>query len=161
MSKALSMFILTLVLLGFLISTTVNMFGDMQQLTTENQKLSSEVTQLHANYETLVQERDTLKAENTELRTKLDAVQKVYVIENQARIKAESDVATYKKMMTNMVNNVQTLSPSICTQTEQQASYFGKVLSSDIVPLGAGSLVTLSIAILIVIRINHHRRHKK
>jgi len=161
MSKAFFILVFALVLLGFLISTTINMYNDMEQLKADNRKMLDEVTQLRSDYLVTAQERDTLKAEKAESNTKLIELQHAYTNEVQARLKAESDTAIYKGMMVDMINNAAATPKLSCTPPEEQATNPENLILSGIVPVGAGSLVILAMASLVVIIINHHRKHKK
>lgn len=161
MSNAISRLMLALVALGFLASTTMNMYGDVKQLEAENQKLSHELGQLRAQKEAIVQERDALLTENANLEDQLNAMQTAYQAENQARLKAESDVETYKGMLLDTANNVQTVSPSACAPADQQTTMPEALLLSTIAPVGASSLITLAVVGLVVTMINYSRKQKK
>jgi len=161
MSKAFFVLMLALVLLGFLMSTTMNMSGEIQQLKTDNQKLAFELNQLRSSYEALAQENGALKTQNADLNSKLEAVQTAYTVENQARLTAESELANYRSMVANMANDVQMTTPSICAPAQQQLTNAGTLLSSQIVPAGAGSLAGLIVATIIMILINLPQRQKK
>lgn len=161
MAKVILILVLIPVLLGFLLSNTINMQGDMQQLKDENQKLSYELSQLRSQYQTLVQERNAVLAENGNLNYQFNAIQTAYLVENQARLKAEAEVETYKGMILNMSSNVQTVSHSACVPNGQQAIQTEELFLSTIAPAGASSFVTLAIVGLVVTMINHLRRQKK
>ena len=161
MSKAFFMLMFALVLLGFLMSTTMNMSSEIEQLKADNQKLAFELNQLRSGYEALAQENDALKVQNANLNSKFEALQTAYVTENQARLKAELELANYRSMVANMANNVQTTAPSICPPAPQQITNSDKLLSSELVPAGAASLVGLAMASLILILNNLHRKQKK
>ena len=161
MTKVISFLMLALVLLGFLGAITIIMHGDMEQLKVENQKLSRELSQLRSNYQTIVRERDEARTENASLNAQFNTLQTAYLAENQARLKAESDVATYKSMVINMAKNVQTVPSAACLPAEQQAVKPEELLLSNIAPISASSLITLAVAIVVVSMINHSRRQKK
>lgn len=143
MSKALSILMLALVFLGFLISTTMNMYNDMEQMRAENQKLARELTQIQSAYEILVKEKDALVSENAGLNLRINALQNVYEEVNKARLRAEAEAASYQNMVANISNNVQTKTPPACTLQSQQSDGSEKFLVSSIIPIGAGSLITL------------------
>jgi regulator of replication initiation timing len=161
MSNAISRLMVALVALGFLASTTINLFSDMKQLEAENQKLSYELSQLHSQHEAIIQERDALLAENANLKDQFNAIQTAYLTENQARLQAEADVETYKGMILNMSNDVQTESLSTCVPVPHQARKPEELLLSGIVPIGASSLITLVGIGLIAAMINYFRKQKK
>lgn len=158
--KVIFSLMLPLVLLGFLSSTTMNMYGNMEQLKDENQKLSHELSQLRSNYQAVAQERDALRAEHENLKYQFNSIQTAYLTENQARLKAESDAATYKDMVFNLANHVQTGFPAACVPEEQQAIQPkpGEILLSNIAPLGAGSLIML---VVIGIMTRHYRMRRR
>ena len=161
MSNTFSRLMLALVLLGFLASTTMNMYGDLQQLKDENQKLSQELTQLRSNYGAVEQERNAMQAENADVHRQLDAFRNAYLSENQARLKAESDAANYKGMILNMAKNIQVVPPTVCLPAKQSAKRPEELLFSSIIPIGTGSLITLAMIGLVVALINHSRKQKK
>lgn len=161
MAKVILILVLIPVLLGFLLSNTINMYGDMQQLKGENQKLSDELSQLRSHYQTLVQERDAVLAENGNLNYQVNAIQSAYLVENKARLKADAEVEAYKGMILNLANNGQTVSHSACVPDVQQGIQTEELLPSTIAPAGASSLVTLAIVGLVEAMINHLRKQKK
>lgn len=161
MQKSFFLLVFVLVLLGFLASTSINMYNDMEQLKEDNQKLSSDLTQLRANYETISQERDRLKSNNTDLNNKFEALQTAYNAENQARLKAEADTEIYKGMMVNMMNNVPATSTLTCKSAEGQATSPENIFLSGIVPVGAGYLVLFAAVILFVAGKYHTRKNRK
>lgn len=161
MSQAISRLMWALVALGFLASTTMNMYGKMKKLEVENQKLAHELNQLRAQYETIVQERDALLAENANLKYQFNTIQTAYLTENQARLKAESDLETYKGMVLNMNNDVQTVFAATCTPTEKQAAKPEELLLSNIAPVGVSSLGVLTIAGLVVALIDYCQKHRR
>lgn len=161
MQKAFFLLVTALVLLGFLISTTFNIYDEMTQLKTNNQKISIELTQLRADYETTTQERDKLKIENTALKAKLDELQQVYISENQARLKAEADTAIYKGMMVDMMSNIPTTASSSSSLTDEQVTTSKNITSSVMAPVGVSSLATLILTSFAVSVINQYRKHKK
>jgi regulator of replication initiation timing len=161
MSNAISRLMLALVVLGFLASTTMNMYGDMKRLEAENQKLSHELGQLRSQYETIIPERDALLADNANLKSQFNAIQTAYLAENQARLKAESDVETYKGMVLNMANDGQAVSPAACAAVGPQVMNPEALVLSTIAPVGVSSLITLAVVGLIVAIINYSRKQKK
>jgi cell division protein FtsB len=161
MSKAIFVLMLALVTLGFLASTTMNLYGDMEQLRAENQKLALELNQLRSSYDALAQENGALKTQKDDLLNQLGGLQAAYAAENQARLTAESELANYRSMVANMANTGQTKLSAICPSSQEQATKSVKLLSSEIVPAGAGTLAGLVITSLILILINLHRRQKK
>lgn len=162
MSKAFFMSMFVLVLLGFLISTTINMYNEMVQIEAEYSKVTNELSQLRSNHETTLGERDALKAENTELETQLNQIQQAYTSEKQARLKAEADTAIYKGMLVDMMSKTPTseTSPISCTSTEVQAINSEEILHAGIIPVGAGSIAGLLVSFAVSIMINS-RRYKK
>ena len=161
MVKVILILMLPLVFLGFLMSNTIDMHGEMQQLKVENQQLSHELSQWRSHYETMVQERDALLAENANLKYQFNAIQTAYLTENEARLKAESELETYKSMVLNLTNNTGAVSPAACVPVEGQAMQPEKLLLSAIVPVGASSLITLAVVGLVVAMINYSRKQKK
>jgi regulator of replication initiation timing len=161
MVKVILILVLIPGLLGFLVSNTINMHGDLQQLQAENQKLSHELSQMRSHYGAMVQERDVLLAENANLRYQFDAIQTAYLTENQARLQAEADLETYKGMVLNLSNNAQTASAPACVPAGQQARMPGELLLSALAPVSLSSLFTLAIVGLIAAMINHSRKQKK
>ena len=161
MAKVILIVVLIPVLLGFLLSNTINMHGDMEQLKVENQTLSQELGQLRSQYQMLVQERDALLAENANLTYQFNTIHTAYLAENQARLQAEAYLETYKGMVVNMSSNVQTVSPLACVPAGQQARKTDELFLSTIAPVGASSLVTLAIVSIVVAMINDSRKQKK
>jgi regulator of replication initiation timing len=156
MVKVISILVLIPVLLGFLLSNTMHMYGDLQQLQDENQKLSHELSQLRSNYGAIVEERDALLSENANLKYQFDAIQTAYLTENQARLEAEADLETYKGMVVKPAGSVQTVSSSACTPAVTD-----EVFLSMIAPMSASSLATLAIVGMVAAMINYARRQKK
>jgi regulator of replication initiation timing len=157
MSNAISRLMWALVALGFLASTTLSMYSDMKKLEAENQKLSHALSQLRSNNETILQESDTLRAENENLKYQFNAMQTAYLTENQARLKAEADLETYKGMVLHTNNNVQTGSPIACVPAERHTVKPEELLFSNIAPVGTSSLATLAMVGLI----NYSRKQRK
>jgi hypothetical protein len=161
MAKVILILVMIPVLLGFLLSNTINMHGDLQQLKDENQRLSQELSQLHSYYGAIVQEHDALLTENANLNYQFNAIQTAYLTENQARLKAESELETYKGMVLNLPDNVQNISPLACGPGGQPARMPEELVLSTIAPVGAGSLVTLGIVCLVMAMIKHSRKQRK
>ena len=149
------------ILLGFLLSNTITMQGDMEQLKAENQNLSQELSQMRSEYQAMVQERDAVLAEYESLKYQFVSIQAAYLAENQARLKAEADVAAYQNMLIPVMGNVQTSLPSACLPAGEEAAQPEELLLSTIVPAGASSLLTLAAAGLVTAMIQHARRQKK
>jgi hypothetical protein len=160
MSKPISTLVFALVLLGFLIATTMFMYGDMEELKNENRELSGELKQLKSDYDATIHQRDTLKAENADLHSKLNLTQNAYIAENQARLKAESEAAIYKNMAVNMANNIQTSTELACTPMEKWAAN-SEVLLSSAIPASTSSLITLTMVGLVAYVTNRYQRRKK
>jgi hypothetical protein len=154
-------FVVALIVLGVLGTNLVYMYRDMEQLKVENQTLSYQLGELRTQYQNLVLERDTAVAESVNLRDQLNVLQSAYASENQARLQAESDAATYQNMVFNMSKNVQVASPLACLPAEQQTTAQGELLLSNVAPIGAGSFISLAVAGLLLAMINHARKQRK
>ncbi len=156
MSRTIMMLAFALVLLGFLASTTLNMYYDIETLRTENQKLSEALSRLSAEHKVITEERDMLRGQNEELLKKTEMLQQAYTTENQARFKAESDVAILQAMLNNMMQETQVTSPLADPQTEQQFMKSERDSFATVIPFGTG-FVTILVG---MIAINRHRVNK-
>ncbi len=154
MSKFLFLLAFALILLGFLVSNSINMLGDIQDLKAENQRISRELVRLQTAYQSVVQERDGLIAENGELKRKVDVIQQAYETEKQARLEAEGATAIYKGMLVNMMQT-QTESASACSPVVPQEVRPEAILFSGFVPFGAGFVGFLALIGLAVVIKNH------
>jgi len=160
MSKSISTLVFALVLLGFLIATTMFMYRDMEATKNENQKLLTDLVQLKSDYEATIYQRDTLKTENADLLNKLGLAQSVYIEEHQARLKAESEVATYKSLAMNIANNIQTPAELACSATDNWTPN-SRVLSSSIIPASTGSLITGTLVGFVAYITHYYQRRKR
>lgn len=161
MAKVIFLLMSPLVLLGGLIYKTVDMHGEMQQLKVENQQLSHELSQLRSNYEKIAQEHSTVLAENANIKSQFNAMQTAYLAENQARLKAESEIETYKNLLLNQGDNMLASSPSACVPAEGQGMKPEQALLSTIAPVGAGSITTLVTLRVLAAIVNYSRKQKK
>ena len=150
MAKAIFVLAFALVLLGFLISTTINMSSEMEQLKAENQQLSQDLVQMQQTHDSLIRENDAFKSENVTLNQKLNALQDAYVSEHQARLRAETESASYKALISSMAG-AQTATSESCESAILQGADSGKLNISSLAPVGAGSIITLIIAGLLVL----------
>lgn len=163
MSKIFFLSMFALVLLGFLISTTINMYNDMIQIQTEYSETATELSQLRSSYEATVEERDALREENNALKTQVNQIQQAYETEKQSRLKAEADTTIYKGMLVDMMNktsNAMTSSVS-CPITEYQDQAAEDIIYAGIIPAGAGSIVTIVLLSLTASIAINSRRYKK
>lgn len=156
MSRTIFTFGLALVLLGFLASTTLNMYHNIEMLRAENQKISEALSQLSSEYKTIIQERDTLRNQNAELLKKNEMLQQDYVAENQSRLKAESDVAVLQTALDNITKESQVTVPLVHSQTEQQSTQSEGAYFTTVIPLTTGFAI-LGLGMIVI---NHYRANK-
>lgn len=159
MLRATFILMFALVLLGFLISNSINMYNDLEALKAESQNTSRELEQLQSDYKALSEERDALNGEIANLNSKLSEVERAYVAENQARLKAEGDSAIYKGMMSNMMGANPSYSIKACVPQEKQASTQNNQLLSGILPIGTSSIIGLLVVSLLLISRQRTKSH--
>lgn len=160
MSKSIFILGFALVLLGFLVSITLNMHGDIEMLQAENKTMAENLNQLSFTYKIITQERDNLKNQNTELLKKIEILQQAYASENQARLKAEANVARLVSTLDSMmkVNQVATLSMN--AQSNPEYTQSKRVSLSSFFPVSAGLVALLATVRLSAIAANHYRMRK-
>lgn len=163
MSKIFFFSMFVLILLGFLISTTITMYNDMAQIEAEYSKATTELSQLRSSYETTVDERDALLTENNTLKTQVKQIQQAYETEKQSRVKAEADTMIYKNMLADMMNKTQNAATSSlsCPTAQPQDQKAENVLYAGIIPVGAGSIVTIALLSLTASIAINSRKYKK
>ncbi len=160
MYKALFLLVIALVLLGFLMSTTMNMYDEIQQARADNRRLAADLAQLQASYEAALQERDALKAANSDYGSKLDQLQVAYDTEKQARVKAEAENGACRAYVSSMAATPQA-GGSGGAAPQAEAPDPGQQLLSSVLPIGASVLATLLIAVLTLAGIRHYRMHAR
>ncbi len=159
MLRATFILMFALVLLGFLISNSINMYNDLEALKAESQNTSRELEQLQSDYKALSEERDALNGKITNLNNKLSEVERAYAVEHQARLKAEGDSAIYKGMMSNMMGSNPSYSLKTCIPKEEQASAQNNQLLSGMLPVGASSIIGLLVVSLLLISRQRIKSH--
>ncbi len=160
MGRVILIFGLALVVLGFLISTTMNMHSEMKGLKAENQLLTQEIAQLRSSFDASVQEREALRKENKDLHNQVARLEQVYAAENKARLKAESDASILKGTLTNMQTQVTSL--AICPSPAPKALRPEAILlGSSITPLGVGFVAVVVAAGFGVVVMGRDRRNQK
>ncbi len=160
MSKALFLLVIALVLLGFLMSTTMNMYDDLQQVRADNRRLAADLAQLQANYEAAIQERDALKAANSDYGSKLDQLQQAYDAEKQARVKAEADDGACRAFVSKLAGGPQP-GASASAASPAQTPDPGQQLRSSVLPIGASVLATLLIVFVALAGLRHYRMNAR
>lgn len=152
MSRIILIFFFSLIFLGFLMSTTLNLYSDIQDIKTENQRLMQEITVLRSSSEPVRRERDSLKKENEDLHNRLTSLEQVYASENKARLKAESEASTLRATLDDMV--ARPTSPSACSQSTSKDAK-----SANSISLGVGFIAVASVVCVGVMGIIRVRRY--
>jgi len=160
MSKSIFILGFALVMLGFLVSITLNMHSDMEMLRAENKTMTENLTQLSSTYKIITQERDNLRNQNTELLKKIEILQQAYVVENQARRKAESDLAGLQATLANMMKGTQILSQIVDSKAGPRSNQSKRVSLVTIIPFSTGFVTLLAILSLGKKTINLYRAYK-
>lgn len=137
MTKVFVFLILALILLGFLISTTFNIYEEMNRYKIENQKLMNENVQLRAFVESLRQEISILEIEKQELLKQLGVLEEAYLAEMRARLDAEK--STKILWETNIQLNEQ-LATGAYYPTQQLDNF-----DNQITPLLSGPITRISL----------------
>ena len=145
MSRTVLILSFALVLLGFLASTTWNMYHDVEALRAENRKLSEALSQLSSEYKSIMQERDLLRSQNMELLKKNEMLQQAYIAENRARRKAETDLVTLQAALNHITKSGQGMPQTHAPESEQETipteTLFGTGFVTVLATIGFGKFV--------------------
>ena len=155
MSRTIFMLSFALVLLGFLASTSMNLYADVEALRAENKRMFDALSQVGSQYNVVLQERDLLRNQSMELSKKIEILQQAYVTENQARVTAEIELTRLQSQLEELMRSPQRVSESDGS-TQPNPPLPEKISLTTILPIGTALFVLGA-----VLGMNQYRVNRK